>query len=822
MPSNFHRLFFLFLFSLLTSGVITQNHCDSTVPFWFLQVSDIHLSFRESYRLESLELIFRDIVPAVDPYVTVITGDITHSVDESGLGRPLEAEWKQYEYLLNRYNLSYPKILDIWGNHDMRRVRRFGDVTNLYRSYSPASNYFEPNLDASYSTLYEGDFGSIQFVSVDGYTGRSQDIFNFFGHLSMDKVQYIAERVQFFQGNGTILFGHFPSVTLSSSSTYYGGVTFRDVLASSRVIAYLSGHLHKGFGTSFHSPWWPDHPALDLKYTRALRLAAVHKGVFSFTDLFLPPLGGEGEGLDGFWPVGLVVSPFSPTGQVRNGSLLLAFHPGDTDMAVCVQVLAFSSVPVASVTGKLESSDWAEFALSASSASSPLYSAVVLISAGVEQTSLCIEILDALFRRRDFCVLIESVPQYDHSSSPSPSPPPPSSSNHSSPSGQDEAKVSEDDETPTDLPPPQIGPLWYQNTLPIYSFTSTLLDDPFSALFTLPGDSYCDWFRDRVRAEGHERLGAQNMSQHVGFLLLPLNLTALLPCCFVLSCFLCLVCIHGPHCVVCWAFPPLSSSPQPPSRLVARVRAVCFQAVSSPSLRRLLQTHPPRYWYLTPCSVVFYALYRLSAKPLLRYSLTGYVGLVFLPFIPLMVGHTTSDGPIGVFSLGTVSYADMTVVSVDGYFRAIWHLLFHFVPLVVLLAFIEACTPYEPPTPPLSRPGDKGPRDSSSDEDPDAGRRAKKGKGGSGSEREEEGDVEALQRGSNGQVKPTPPPPPSASYTARALFLFTGSFWVVREFLFLATVVVLYGGTALASPLFSYLFFMGSGLVLRGLLNVLS
>jgi len=92
--------------------------------FWFLHVSDIHISKFIAEHAERFERFCSDTVSTVQPELVVVTGDLTdgEATDKStfrrGTDQQLE-EWLTYRATLDRYNLSRANFwLDMRGNHD--------------------------------------------------------------------------------------------------------------------------------------------------------------------------------------------------------------------------------------------------------------------------------------------------------------------------------------------------------------------------------------------------------------------------------------------------------------------------------------------------------------------------------------------------------------------------------------------------------------------------------------------------------------------------------------------------------------------------------
>ena len=174
---------------------------EDTELFWFLHVSDLHISKLNSDRLDHLRQFVREVVPVVDPGLVVATGDLTDAVaDESVFRRPTaqqESEWQQYRALLNAAGLNRTDFwLDMRGNHDaygvplassqacvhacgpaLARPRPAHRVTtvlmhtpqNYFQTYGiqgASTNYVKDVRPANVTGFYR--FGAVDLVSAPG------------------------------------------------------------------------------------------------------------------------------------------------------------------------------------------------------------------------------------------------------------------------------------------------------------------------------------------------------------------------------------------------------------------------------------------------------------------------------------------------------------------------------------------------------------------------------------------------------------------------------------------------------------------------------
>ncbi|KAL7061410.1 hypothetical protein AAHC03_0304 [Spirometra sp. Aus1] len=303
--------------------------------FWFMQVSDIHISkFSDSERGADLFKLCSTYIPVILPDLVMVSGDITDAKLQNRAGSmQFSEEWTVYDDIIRRSGvLNYTKWLDMRGNHDAFNVPSPDHADNYYRQYSVQGR----NFPQSYMINHRKPYGTYSFVGLDACPSPgSKRPLNFFGVITTD----LAQMLEVFSSkastsNQTFWFGHYPTSTIISPGFDLRG------LMSKTTFAYFCGHLHTlmravPYMYAIQPEGFFELELADWRDSRFFRVVAVDNDLVSFVDVPMTGLDSED------WPLVIITNP-------KNAAFLLP-NKEPTDLiqrSTHIRILAWSKWPL--------------------------------------------------------------------------------------------------------------------------------------------------------------------------------------------------------------------------------------------------------------------------------------------------------------------------------------------------------------------------------------------------------------------------------------------------------------------------------------------
>ncbi len=222
----------------------SHNHLDANSTnhlFWFVQISDLHISHvHDPTRITSFRAFCQQVLALIKPKVLLASGDLTDGKKPNFADSDqFLFEWQAYEAAIrDSLGSSATTWLDVRGNHDNFNVLSRNKPNNFFQKYA-----IKKSFSRSYMHQVTTDSGDrYSFIGVDACTEPgAKRPYNFFGSLEEADLALLSGYAAKSRGStATVWFGHYPTTTVHSSRP------LAEVMANGGV--YLCGHLHNLLG----------------------------------------------------------------------------------------------------------------------------------------------------------------------------------------------------------------------------------------------------------------------------------------------------------------------------------------------------------------------------------------------------------------------------------------------------------------------------------------------------------------------------------------------------------------------------------------------
>eukprot|EP00158_Paraphelidium_tribonemae_P007390 Partr_v1_DN28229_c1_g1_i1_m76306 putative transmembrane protein 62 len=321
--------------------------------FYFMQVSDLHVSTYKPKYLERLRIFLNTTLPTVKPSFVFATGDLTDAKGKAKFtdSKQVRVEWEDYNRAIRESGvLDRPNFWwDQRGNHDCFNVPNWSSKQNYYRNLSSVK-------EENYTFHFKTSFGSYTFLGIDACpTSGPSRPFNFFAYFDRDDMDFLQSRLaRYPSSNHTFLLSHYPlAMTITGLTT--DGLPFESL--SRNISVMLCGHLHKleGLGELLHV----HHPSnmlelelADMKANGGYRILAIDHDLVSFVDSSVLPdplIPGNKATTSNPLPVVLITNP-------KDARYIISHHDPTDRIAASthIRILAFSALEIQKVTVEVD------------------------------------------------------------------------------------------------------------------------------------------------------------------------------------------------------------------------------------------------------------------------------------------------------------------------------------------------------------------------------------------------------------------------------------------------------------------------------------
>lgn len=332
--------------SVLKTRIAGKLNDEPNKLFWFLQISDIHVSkFKDPTRIEDFRKFTSQVVDVIRPRVVIASGDLTDAKDKILGSQQYAEEWKAYHDALSDNQIfEKTKWLDIRGNHDNFNVNHLGDVSDLYMNFSAQGKFHK----RSFLHQEVADDVKYNFLALDAsIEPGTKRPYNFIGIVPKDELERVEKMLNKSPGDFIIWFAHYPTSTIMTPSGIEHIRKFIGKHQESSI--FVAGHLHTmgGFVKRMYTLQPEGFLELELgdfMKNRLFRVAAFDNGIFSFSDVKL-----------GSWPIVVVTNPKD----------ILFNNPFKEDIeqqreSTHIRILGFSTSKIVICKVKLNEESWIE------------------------------------------------------------------------------------------------------------------------------------------------------------------------------------------------------------------------------------------------------------------------------------------------------------------------------------------------------------------------------------------------------------------------------------------------------------------------------
>lgn len=288
-----HVLFFVLSISIFFYNIYLPKHINMIKEknktdgevFWFLHISDLHIShqseIKERRKLIRFKKLVKRIIPKLKPKFVIASGDITHALTRLRANQVLY-EWESYSNTLKKegyFNSTF--WMDTKGNHDV-----FNDDKNYFHHHLSCKDQLKSRR--VFSNIYQVKSMKYKVIGIDSTPKEKfTRLLSMFGHLDQNDLKEIEKELSGDQ-NVTIVYSHYP-ITFIKKETTTSGLSLNQLFEKYHVSAYLCGHIHNvyGFGNEaqvIQKEGYMELEVADFGLNNIIRIGAFDQNRLSFVD----------------------------------------------------------------------------------------------------------------------------------------------------------------------------------------------------------------------------------------------------------------------------------------------------------------------------------------------------------------------------------------------------------------------------------------------------------------------------------------------------------------------------------------------------------
>ena len=317
--------------------------------FWFMQVSDTHISNGGGPYRDNFIKATGECVDIIDPAFFLNSGDVTDG--SQGLSfvcaGPQDDEWNEYHEILNMNSMEYGFYFDVAGNHDV--YNDFGLFNWVSKSVvGQATGHWMGtwSVNFSYGKYLFQDLGTASNVGLPWAQDSAMK-----GYIIQEEVDKVNEVLNTHSDSDIIFaFGH------HDPENTEGFNLMRPVLDSYGVKYYTYGHIHDvGFKNISGLASWRVNTLGHYTSGEApgsLAVFAIDNNSVSFT----------GVDIADPWPLIVVTAPVPSA--YENGESGMVAMPYAPSVPACenapVRALVFKNSAVSSVKFRFDGGEWVD------------------------------------------------------------------------------------------------------------------------------------------------------------------------------------------------------------------------------------------------------------------------------------------------------------------------------------------------------------------------------------------------------------------------------------------------------------------------------